>query len=165
MRDDDTRDGTCGVPFEGYCGFIYSTKGDLGGQVHGCNGFVAPTDWSGRFQAGAGLVLQHLYELSVLFSGGSAPSGVVPLPLHSLLEQYGSDWGVMSCDGCSYCGTLIDCWAAAPGYVTFISDLHYGMPLALSVSSILSCHMFIVDNSFCCPMSLWGNSLFLGMVV
>ena len=40
----------------------------------------------------------------------------------------------MSCDGCSYCETLIDCWATAPGYVTFISDLHYGMPLALSVS-------------------------------
>ena len=45
----------------------------------------------------------------------------------------------MSCDGRSYFGTLIDCWASAPDYVTFISDLHYGMPLALSVSSILSC--------------------------
>ena len=39
----------------------------------------------------------------------------------------------MSYDGCSYCEPLIDCWVTAPGYVTFISDLHYGMPLALFV--------------------------------
>ena len=99
FRDDGTRDGTCGVPFEGDRGFIYS-KGAPGDQVHGCNGSVPPTDWSGRSRASARLVLQCLHELSVLFSGGSAPSGVVPL--HSLREQYGSDCGVMSYDGCSY---------------------------------------------------------------
>ena len=58
----------------------------------------------------------------------------MPLPLHSLLEQYGSNYGAMSCEDCSYCGTLIDCCATIPGYVTFISDLHYGMPLNLFVS-------------------------------
>ena len=56
-----------------------------------------------------------------MFSGGSAPSGVVASS--SSCEQYGSDYGVMSRDGCSYGGTLIDCWATAPGYITFISDL------------------------------------------
>ena len=57
LRDDDTRDGTCGVPIEGDRGFIHSTKGALGGQGHGCHGSVAPTDWSGRSRAGAGLVM------------------------------------------------------------------------------------------------------------
>ena len=92
------------------------------------------------------IIKQCLHELSVLFSGGSAPSGV--MPLHSLREQYGWDGGVMSFDGCSYCKTLIDCWATAPGYVTFILDLHYGMPLALFVSQILSFIMFYIQQLF-----------------
>ena len=65
-----TRVGTCGVPFAGGRRSVCSTKGAPGGEVHGCNGSVAPTDWSGRSRAGAGLILQRLHELSVLFSGG-----------------------------------------------------------------------------------------------
>ena len=81
----------------------------------------------------------------------------MPLPLHSLREQYGSDCGVMSYDGCSHCETLIDCWATAPGYVTFISDLLYGMPLVLFVSQILS---FIIGAFRC---SIDGSMSALGL--
>ena len=70
---------------------------------------VAPTDESGRSRASAGLVLQRLHELSVLFSGGSAPSGVMRLLLlHILLEHYGADYDAMT-----YYGTFITCWATA----------------------------------------------------
>ena len=75
---------------------------------------VAPTDWSGRSRASAGLVLQCFHELSVLLSGGSATSGVMfLLLLHILLEHYGSDYDVMTCDRCSYYGTFPTCWATA----------------------------------------------------
>ena len=59
FRDDSTRDGTCGVPFEGDRGFLYGSEGAPGGQVHGCNGSVAPTDWSGRSRAGVRKVDQN----------------------------------------------------------------------------------------------------------
>ena len=32
-------------------------------------------------------------------------------------------YGVMSCDNCSYCGTMIDCLEPVPGYETLKSDL------------------------------------------
>ena len=60
------------------------------------------------------------------------------LRLQSSLGRYGSDYGVMLCDDCSYCGTMIDCSEPVPGYVTLnrtcCDKLHYGMPLALFVS-------------------------------
>ena len=62
------------------------------------------------------------------FPEGQLPPGSTA---SSSFLRYGSDETVLSYDDCSYCGTLIDCWAIAPGYVTFIWDLHYGMPLAL----------------------------------
>ena len=105
-------------------------------------GLWRPTDGSGRSRASANLVLQRLHELSALFSGGSTSSRVVLLHLHSFLGRYGSDDSVLSYDDCSYCGTLIDCWAIAPGYVTFIWDLHYGMPLALL------CRQYLVVTYF-----------------
>ena len=39
-------DGTCGVPFGGGRGLVYSTKGTPVGKVNGCDGSVALTDWS-----------------------------------------------------------------------------------------------------------------------
>ena len=99
VGDDVHRDGTCGVPCRRDRRLVYSSNGALGGQVHGCDGSVAPTDWSGRSRASAGLVLQHLHELSILFSRGSASSGVMCLLLrHFLLEHYGLDYDVMSCE-------------------------------------------------------------------
>ena len=59
-----------------------------------------------------------------------------------------SDYDVMSCDGCIYYGTFLTCWATAPGYVTFISDLHYGIPLDLFVSYILRSCAFTVNSLF-----------------
>ena len=53
--------------------FSTALRAPWAAKMHGCNGSAAPTDWSGRSRAGARLVLQRLHELSVLFSGGSAP--------------------------------------------------------------------------------------------
>ena len=45
--DAGSGDGTCRVPFRGGSGFVYDTEGTPGGQVHGCDGLMASTDWSG----------------------------------------------------------------------------------------------------------------------
>ena len=45
--NDDPRVGKCGVPFRGGRGSIYDTKSAPGGKVHGCDGAVASTYWSG----------------------------------------------------------------------------------------------------------------------
>ena len=66
VGDDVHRDRTCGVPCRRDRRLVFSSKGAAGGQVYGGDGSVAPAD-------GDGLVLQHLHEMSVLFSGGRLP--------------------------------------------------------------------------------------------
>ena len=46
-----------GVPFRRGRGFFYDTEGAPVGRVHGCDGLVASTDWSGWSRAGASFIL------------------------------------------------------------------------------------------------------------
>ena len=79
-------------PAEEISSLVYSSTGAAGRQAHGGNGPVSPTDGSGCSRASAGLILQRLHELSVLFSGGSAPSGVVCTLLQPIRAATGTLW-------------------------------------------------------------------------
>ena len=86
----------------------------------------------GQSRAGAGLVLQRLHEMSVLFSAGSATSGVMCLLLlHFLPEHYGSDYDVMSCDGCSYYGTFL-----TSGRLPWLCYIYVGLISSLWLSNV-----------------------------
>ena len=47
------------------------SAGASGGTVYGCDGIMASSDGSGRSRACAGIILQCVHELSVLFPGGA----------------------------------------------------------------------------------------------
>ena len=80
------RVGTGGVPFQRSCGFIYDTESAPGGQIHGCDGAVAPTV---LVRVIPGQCLQHLYELLILLSERSGLSGGVILHLRDIPGTFG----------------------------------------------------------------------------
>ena len=82
--------------------------------------------WLGRGHAG--LVLQRLHELSVLFSGRPVPSRVVCILLQPIRAATGTLWCEIWCN--DVLRTYSYLLGACPGYVAFILDLLYGTILS-----------------------------------
>ena len=134
--------------------------GDAGRQVHVGNGSVAPADGSGWSRASAGLVLQRLHELSVLFSGGSAPSGVVII---RLLQPIRAVTGTSWCD--IWCNDVLRNYSyplgTCPGYVTIILDLllrdDFDIGLCFKFCDVMCLQLTVLG---CCPSSFGAFRLF-----
>ena len=156
VGNDVHRHGTGGVSDSWGRWLISSTTGGTGRQVHDGNGSVAPADGSGWSRTSAGLVLQRLYDLSVLFSGGSAPS--VSSVYSSSVTQNGS-WNIICGLWCNdVLRNISYLLGACPDYVTCIWDLLFVTVFHRLVSSILRCHVTVLC---CCPTSFGHFSLLL----
>ena len=107
------------------------------------------TDRSGWSRASAGLVLQRLYDLSVLFSGGSAPAGVVCILLQPIRTVPGTLWCGLWCN--DVLRNISYLLGACPDYVIFILYLLFVTVSHHLVSSILRCHVnssWLLSNVF-----------------
>ena len=111
IGNDVPRHGTGGVSCSTCRWLVSGTTGDTGCQVHDGDGYVAPMDGSGWSRASAGLVLQRLYDLSVLFSRGSAPSWVVCNLLQPIRTVPGTSY--VDYDAMTYYGIFLTCWEHA----------------------------------------------------